>query len=112
MDSQEKANRIKESINAALLRRKLQNRDYPVQPGKDGMIDITPPKPDPEKAVEALMAERINNRINPETGMPFYSNPEEDVQEDPQAVQQREIRMQMLREAAKTGKMPEYLKNK
>jgi hypothetical protein len=52
---------------------------------------------------------RSKNRINPETGMPFYSEPEE-IEEDPQAVQQREIRMQMLQEAAKTGKMPEYLK--
>lgn len=112
MDSQEKAKRVKDSINSALLRRMHKAKEYPVRQTADGTIDITPPKPDPEKSIEALMAERINNRINPETGMPFFSNPEDDLQEDPRDVQMRQIRMEMLKEAAKTGKVPEYLKNK
>lgn len=73
------------------------------------MPKVGPGKVDPQREAEAMMLHRIQNKINPETGMPFYSEPEE-VEEDPQAAQQREIRMQMLREAAKTGKMPEYLK--
>jgi hypothetical protein len=109
MDSREKAQRVKDSIEAALMRKKLQQKDHPLRQGPGGQLEITPSKPDPEKAVEALMAERINNRINPETGMPFYSEPEE-AEEDPKTKQMREIRMQMLQEAAKTGKMPEYLK--
>lgn len=62
---------------------------------------VEPPRIDPELAAQLLMKRRIENNINPD---------ESQSEEDPRAKEQREIRMQYLREAAKTGKVPEYLK--
>lgn len=103
------------------LRKRLPKQEF-VAP------DITPSKPDPERdanqaiedaangrspALQKMIEARKSNPINPETGMPFYSAPEAQEapeSEDPADAERRMIRMQMLQEAAKTGRMPSYLK--
>lgn len=94
--------------------------------------NIAPAKPDPERNanriieaaaaggnrpqgappadVQAMMEARKGNPINPETGMPFFNAPQAPVEENPQDVERRQIRMQLLQEASRTGQMPAYLK--
>lgn len=72
---------------------------------------VEPPVVDPEVAANIQMQKRIQNPINPETGMPFFSSPDESAPiEDPQEVEKRRLKMQYLQERAKTGQVPEYLK--
>lgn len=82
--------------------------------------NINPRKPDPEAEANAKIEAAANRpgaivpggqygghtlskKINPETGMPYFSDPEP-VQEDPEAVALREMRMKMLQQASQTGK--------
>jgi len=82
--------------------------------------NIVPPKPDPERAanqaidaavagqgrapaVQGMIEARKGNKINPETGMPFYNNPEQP-QEDPQEAMKREFRMKYLQEMSAKGR--------
>lgn len=68
------------------------------------------PQDAPPADVQAMMAARKGNAINPETGMPFFNAPQEAPAENPQDAERRQIRMQLLQEASRTGQMPAYLK--
>lgn len=64
-------------------------------------MDITPPKPDPEADAEAAIRMAIekarSNGINPETGMPFYSAPDQVSPEDAKRREEMQMKAEFLR---------------
>jgi hypothetical protein len=137
MNKQERLDATANSIRDALDPFGTEDgRANPSYPDSLFNMNIGPIKPDPERnanqsidrAVNGgrsaemlkMIEARKNNPINPETGMPYYSDDDSAVRESElmaprqqmtaEDEERRAIRMQLLREAAKTGKMPEYLK--
>lgn len=126
------AGSIRDALNPLGTETERLNQSYP-----DSLfdMDVAPPRPDPERKANAsidravnggrsaemlkMIEARKNNPINPMTGMPYYSDPSAVTEEEsnaapqeltPQDEERRAIRMRLLREAAKTGRVPEYLK--
>lgn len=92
--------------NDPQLRRSLPPQEFP-QP------NIAPPKPDPEAAANRMIQIRVNTPVREGEQSPEAVMREGEAVMDPAAAQEaerRNIRMQMLQEAAKTGQMPSYLK--
>lgn len=135
MSKQERLDATASSIRDSLSPsdKEYKKDSYPFM--EDSGINVGPIRPDPErKANESIeraanggrsaeimkiMEARKNMPINPETGMPFYSDPSAVSEEQMTAPVQpaaseeeerRQIRMQLLQEASKTGVMPQYLK--
>lgn len=111
MSSREAALRAAASVRSATDRKKMdpelmQKLYNQTQNGWD--IPIAPPKPNPEAAVNA--------RIEAAASAPMPAEPVAEVPaapltpEEAQEAEIRQIRMQMLKEASKTGQMPAYLK--
>lgn len=103
------------------IKRKQAGEDPELDPGVNQYLpnkgqkefaapNITPSKPDPERQINKLMAERMNNGINPETGMPFYSAPEAQPELSPEQRSMLEMKTRMLQDMAKSGQMPGQLK--
>lgn len=120
LDKNEMLSRISEAV-----RRKQEGENPDVlrrvkalMGGDTTGLDITPPKPDPEAAANAQIerAVRAPSVIREAEIVPGRSPSvvtEDEIALDPEAAQEaerRQIRMQLLQEAAKSGQLPSYLK--
>lgn len=67
-------------------------------------IDAAANRPGMPQPGGQFQGQQLSKKINPETGMPFFSDPEPS-QEDPQVAMKREMLMKMMQEASQTGKI-------
>lgn len=100
LSQQEKLKLIEDSLNRSLGQTPVAGqRNNPVMPSFD--MNITPPKPDPERDAEEAIRQAVeagaSKEINPETGMPFYSAPQPVSPEEAKRREEMQMKADFLR---------------